>query len=682
MATTAHAVLRDRGRWRGRMRGLAVQADGALSLARVPAPADGRAIDIPVAYPYPRVASGLATGPCETLFVADTAHDRILFVDGQCGVRAWLPAHSEPVIDAPGHFDAPRGLAAGPDYLLVADHGHGSLQQLAFPRLEANRASSVVAAPLSVALDAPGNQLVVDAGTGRVVRICADGSSDEQFAARLAQQTDLRSPFAVAASATGEVLVADSVANAVFVFDAEGRFVRVLPGPGVWLPGALAAHGEAIYVADAATGAILVFAAATLQGSVDGWRGPVTALAVGASGDLYVKPGLDTTYYRFSAGAAFVREGELFAGPFDAGEEQVWERAWIDAEVPREGRADVEVALKESADPPLAAEWMRLPSADALLAGATGASARFVSLRLRLATTAAHAAPVVQQLRCATAAEDYLDYLPMTYRRHDRDRFLSCWLKLLRGEFGGVEEAIDMLPRLAAPGFVPPGSTRWLAQWFGLELPQIAGDGEARALIADAVQLFARRGAPASIAQFVELHTGIRPAIVEAFEERRVWVLGVSSQLDFDTRLAPLEPTGAVVPDAALEACPGPIGSMVVGASGPLAPYQIGLPLYAGEAYRFCVVVDAYRVRDPRLLDELRRIVDREKPAHTDYRVLVVEPEMRVGFQACIGIDTIVGGAPPAPMLDASRLGIETFLPQDEVARVGDAILDGTLALN
>ena len=110
-----------------------------------------------------------------------------------------------------------------------------------------------------------------------------------------------------------------------------------------------------------------------------------------------------------------------------------------------------------------------------------------------------------------------------------------------------------------------------------------------------------------------------------------------------------------------------------MGASGPLAPYQIGLPLYADEAYRFCVVVDGYRVRDANLLDELCRIVDREKPAHTDYRVQVVAPEMRVGFQARLGIDAIVGGDPRTVVLDAALLGIETRLPRNEVARVGDA---------
>ena len=383
MNTTAHAVLRDRGRWRGQLRGLAVLADGNLSLARVPAPAEGKAIDIPISSPCPRVASGLALGPCDAVFVADTAHDRILFVDALCGTRAWLPADSNPVLDAPGHFDAPRGLATGPDYLLVADSGHGTLQEFAFPRLEPNRASTVVTSPLSVALDSHGNQLVVDADAGLVHRILASGAFDTMFAAHLDQQMDLCGPFAVAVSGAGEVLVSDIVTNAVFVLDAGGRFMRSLPGPAGWLPGALAARGALVYVADAAKGAILMFADGALRGAVDGWRGPVTALAIGASGDLYVKPGLDATYFRFTADAAYVREGELVAGPFDAGEEHVWERAWIEAEVPPEGMADVEVALKVAADPPQPAEWVRLPSPDALLARDAGGSGRFVWLRLQ-----------------------------------------------------------------------------------------------------------------------------------------------------------------------------------------------------------------------------------------------------------------------------------------------------------
>ncbi|WP_341890349.1 phage tail protein [Variovorax sp. YR752] len=683
MNTTAYAVLRDRGHWRGRLRGLAVQADGDLSLERVPAPVDGRAVDIPTSYPCARVVSGLALGPCGAIFVADTAEDRILFVDGLCGTREWLPMQGQPTVDAPGHFVAPRGLAVGAGYLVVADSGHGALQRLAIPRLEANLSLHAGGAPSSIAFDGQGRLLVIDGGARSLQRIDANGNIDARFATQLGQITELQSPFSVAVGAADAVLVSDSAANTVFVFDAEGRAMSRLTGPAGWLPGVVVARGTRAYVADAATGAVLVFEASTWVGSVEGWRGPVTAMAIGERGELFIKAGLDERFATFAPDAACVATGELEAGPFDAGEGRCWERAWIDADVPPQGNALLELALRPDPGPPLPGDWTTLPTPDALLAGDATCPGRFVWLRLRLRAASARSAPVIRQIRCATAAEDYLDHLPSTFRRHDQDGFLSRWLKLLRGEFGRIEAGLDDLPRLAAPEFVSPDALRWLAHWLALELPQIADDAERRALISQAVAMFARRGTPDSIARFVELHTGIRPAIVEAFSERRVWVLGLSSRLGFDTRLAVLEPDGVVVPEGGSELgpCAGPAGSSVVGASGPLLPDQMGLTLFADEAYRFCVVVDAYRVRDPALLGELFRIVDREKPAHTDYRVQVVAPDMRVGFQARIGIDAIVGGEPPALPLGAARLGVDSRVPSNDVSRAGAARLDGTLTL-
>jgi hypothetical protein len=125
-----------------------------------------------------------------------------------------------------------------------------------------------------------------------------------------------------------------------------------------------------------------------------------------------------------------------------------------------------------------------------------------------------------------------------------------------------------------------------------------------------------------------------------------------------------------------------PIGRAIVGESGPLASHQIGLPLFAEEAYRFCVIVDAYRAHDPVTRREIARIVEREKPAHTDYRLELIAPELRVGFQARIGIDAIVGGDPPPLRLGPSRLGLDSQLPPLDVARVGESRLDGTLTLS
>jgi phage tail-like protein len=702
---TAHAVLRDRRDWLGTRSGLAVDEAGVLTLARVPAPSDGKALDVASTYPYTRVVSGLALGPRGAVFVADTAHDRVLFVDGECDAQAWL--------DAPGHLRAPRGLALTTRALHVADSGNSRVQCYALPRLEANLQWTGWAQPTSIAVDSQGRVLIVDAATASVHRVAANGMADLVFDTKLVAQGKLQQPLFVACTSADEVCICDAQANDVFVFDADGVFVGSLAGPSGWRPGALGVFQDRLFVADAASGAILIFerrdAAALLVGEVSGWRGPVTALAVSDNGDLYIKPGLDATYYRFVADAAYASAGTLEAGPFDAGEECTWERVWVDVDFAVDAAITIKVAATQTSASPGTTDWVTLPAFDVLLAEHTSQPARFVWFKLELASNSPQRSVRVSQVRAATATEDLREYLPLTYRRHDQetDGFLGRWLALVHGEFERIEEFLDDMPRVADVRFAPPSALSWLAQWLGLELPQIADDAQRRALLARAVQLFARRGTKASIAEFVELHTGIKPAIVESFADRNIWILGSSSRLDFDTRLPALDPLGMIVPDenAGSGCCPPladadshcspcaqsnaipetgaiqtPIGRIVVGESGPLASYQIGLPLYSETAYRFCVFVDSYRACDAGTRQEITRIIDREKPAHTDYRVEYVAPEMRVGLQARVGLDAIVGGEPP-PFTLAAHIGIETHLPPADTARVGAAALDGLLTL-
>jgi phage tail-like protein len=703
---TAHALLRDRRHWHGVTTGLGVDIDGSLRLARVPAPADRRVIEIPTQLPYERQVSGIATGPCEAVFVADTAHDRVLYLDGRCGATTFIPGGDLGTPGAPGEFHAPRGLAVAADRLLVADSENARVQHLAFPGLEPHLATGGVS-PTSLAVDRRGRILVIDEGT-RLRRFDSSGIADPAFDAAIAAEGRLKRPLFVVCDDDDRMLVSDGEVNAVFVFDKRGSYRATLAGPQGWMPGALAIAGRRTYVADAATGGILIFDGDRLLCRLATWSGPVTAMGTAADGALLVKPGLDAVFFSFAPDAAYVAGGAIEAGPFDAGEDRDWVRICVDAEVPAGTTVTVQAAVTASATAtPAASDWRAIPCFDALVAPDV-APRRFVWMRVDLATTVPLQSPRVTQVRLATAEEDLREYLPQVFTRVDGENgFLSRWLQLIRGEFGRVEEWIDDMPRMADPQFAPPDSLPWLAGWFGLDLPQIADDTERRQLLARVPAMFARRGTPASIAEFVELHTGIRPAIVEGFADRRLWILGVTSQLGFDTRLPPLDPMGIVLPDDATSPCcgeestpalrclpcatadrgalstavqSGPVGRVVMGESGPLAEHQIGLPLFAEDAYRFCVLVDGYRAADRAVRREIARIVDREKPAHTDYRIEYIAPEARVGLQAQIGIDLIVGGDPPPLTLGAAALGA-AWLPPSDVARVGETRLDGTLTL-
>ncbi len=107
------------------------------------------------------------------------------------------------------------------------------------------------------------------------------------------------------------------------------------------------------------------------------------------------------------------------------------------------------------------------------------------------------------------------------------------------------------------------------------------------------------------------------------------------------------------------------VGSTVVGESGPLEAGDLGEPLFSDTAHHFSVFVPLAQVRDPSQRAALRRAIEAERPAHTDFDLCIVEPRMRIGLQSNIGIDSYVAGAPPPLALVGSVLGLNSYLGEE-----------------
>jgi phage tail-like protein len=700
---TQFRFVRDRRDWEATLSALEPDDDGNLMLARLPGPADGVAVALPP--PYAPGVSGIAAGPCDAVFIADTTGNCLLFVDGLCDARAQLPPAPAPATAgaAPGQFNRPRGLAVDPDGVWVADSANARVQHWAFPALELDREfTDGLRAPSGVTVDRAGRVYVLDSGSNSVRRYGANGLADLAFNAAVAATGRLADPVALAVDSSDRLLVSDGAGAAVRRFDGDGRYLGDLAGPGEWQPTVLTAGDRHLFVADATSGRIEVFSAeGTHWCPLPGFGAPVTALAVSPTGDLLIKTALDAGYLRWPVATAFAAEGSAIAGPFDAGEALAWRRAACLSDAADGTSVAFDLACTDTATAP--PSWTPAPAPDCLIPDCGPHrhpdGNRYIWLRATLTTSDPATSPILRNLRAQTAIEDYRDYLPATYLRADEPppgtdhqthpdaptRFLYRLLALAQTELAGVEENIDAEPWLLSPHFAPHSDLAWLAEWLDLELPRVATDAERRALIQRAVALYQHRGTPAGIRDFVEIYTGIRPSIAEAFEMRGLWVLDLTSRLGFDTGLPAIDPLGMVVPDAShcpapgTGACTSAIGATVVGEAGPLPAGDLGATLFLDSAHRFTVYLPACRSGDSALIAEVRRIIDAERPAHTDYHLCLVEPDLRVGFQSTVGVDTIVGG-PPSPLrLGGARLGQDATLGggHRRVNRIGDGSIVG-----
>lgn len=104
------------------------------------------------------------------------------------------------------------------------------------------------------------------------------------------------------------------------------------------------------------------------------------------------------------------------------------------------------------------------------------------------------------------------------------------------------------------------------------------------------------------------------------------------------------------------------VGQAVVGESRPLAAEHYGAPLADDYAHLFTVMAYAAQVPSEAKRQALRDLIEAEKPAYTDFNFCLIEPRMRVGIQARIGIDSVVAGPGPAMRLGSNALGYESYL--------------------
>lgn len=104
------------------------------------------------------------------------------------------------------------------------------------------------------------------------------------------------------------------------------------------------------------------------------------------------------------------------------------------------------------------------------------------------------------------------------------------------------------------------------------------------------------------------------------------------------------------------------VGHSIVGQGRPLAGEEYGAPLSDDYAHLFTAMVYAAQVPLVSQRQALRDLVETEKPAHTDFQLCLIEPRMRVGAQARVGIDSVVAGPGPAMRLGAAELGGGSYL--------------------
>jgi phage tail-like protein len=713
-----HYLLNGLAGWRAGSLSSAMFAEGGTALTLEPLPGSARPLmDVAGSLGGFQSAIVVAVDSQERVYVLDGKTCTVRRFDRCTGLFATLPCLGG-VGAAPRQFTSPHGMSIScRGDLYIADSGNRRIQVFALDGLalrairgpllvlqtpegiSVEAAAPSAAAPVAggccvaslvyppqtwepwdIAISARGWSYVTDYANGLIHVFDAAGCWRRALTGAGASQPQLTKPTRLAIDREGRIYVLQEGQSYVAVLDEHGDYLGQITAPA-----ALQARFCPVAVAVDINGNLCLSDCVTRQvyfyqsngdggwcgyrcnGCVDGFA---ASLVFDLSGNPILADGAKSVC-QLALEASYPLQGQYLSDALDSKTYRcTWHRVVLRALVPSGCALQVATFTAESAK--TIEEILSLPESrwargqsdadpdscdwDCLIQSPPG---RYLWLRITLIGEGV-ATPCVEQIKIYYPRASSLQYLPAVYREDPvsadfLDRFLSIF-DTMRGQTSAL---INCMARYFDPKAAPANHRNqggsdflaWLASWLGLSLESNWPVEKRRELVRQAHRLFALRGTPEGLKLQIEIFAGVKPRILEAFRLRR-WLLV----------------NGATLGDCSTVFGDGVMKRLEVGVNSTIGDFQLidygdpALDLFNAYAYQFQVVVPRWPGATAADEVRLQEIIDMAKPAHTIGTLRWAEARMRVGLQAFIGVDTVIGKYPVGVIEGEGQLGYDTVL--------------------
>lgn len=491
---------------------------------------------------------------------------------------------------------------------------------------------------------------------------------------RLGQKTKathLSQRFYIQLAKDGQVHLLDTERSKLLIFQQDGRLTTSIALPQRSYAGLCLDSTQQIYVGDSRERSeegederfiLSLHPDQDQPERVAGFRGKVTKLMIDQQDKLYIWNEWEQLFTILTLQPRTMEleelrilEGIYFFTALDSTvEETVWHKLLMEAEIPEETQVriayfasdsqefirngslhkidnflkDKNIPLTEKLDA-FASKWSKpiINPKDALLINAKG---RYLWIKLELVGSEQQS-PLIRKMRFYYPRMSLLSFLPAIYQEDEKSRdFLERFLSLYGSFFLHLEEQIANMSQYIDVDAAPPEFVTWLSNWLALAVDDSWEEEQIRKLVKHAPELYKRRGTRYGIEQMIEIYTGEKPFIIEYFQYRR---LQEQSELR-----------------------------------------KIFSDLYGDNPYSFCVLVKPESVPTKKKRLMVEKILNDEKPAYTEAKLVVLEPWIYMDKHSYLGINTVLSE------LSLLRLDHKSAMPYDTV--IIDVDLDNRLDIN
>jgi phage tail-like protein len=354
-------------------------------------------------------------------------------------------------------------------------------------------------------------------------------------------------------------------------------------------------------------------------------------------------------------GPARHREGSIATdppSPLDSGMPRChWHRVRIDLDLPE--RTGVTLSLATAEDPTAAIadeDWQHVDDPDAIRDFLVDQPpGRYLHLQIHLRGDGI-ATPRIRRIRIDFPRSTSITRLPGIYREDPvAADFLERFVATFDASIEDLDRIITRFPALLDPASTPAEALAWIGTFLDIVLDPAWSEAMQRAILAEAPELYRRRGTPWALARAIELTTGVAPAIQELGGSGSfARVANLCSDRGF--RLGEARLFGAARARMRLDA--SALGSAPLRSHGDPDRDHV-----AATGWRILVQLPGGgALGTPDAITRLRNLVDAQKPAHVVASIRVGGDLALVGIDSAVGIDTRLGGLPLPYLGKTTRL--------------------------
>lgn len=293
-----------------------------------------------------------------------------------------------------------------------------------------------------------------------------------------------------------------------------------------------------------------------------------------------------------------------------------WHKIVLEADIPEKTEINLYYHITDKiTDIDHVSDWKELPKfissskvLDVLIPEYLG---QYLWLKVEFQLSDENFTPILKRIKAYFPRNSYLRYLPAIYQDDpSSQKFLDEFLSIFETLLTNQENKINHISRYFDFETTPYEFLPWLSNWVATIFDESWSEEKKREFLKKSFKIYKKRGTREGIQDILKIYTGYRPKIRESWEKER-FHKQIEDKKFKDSGFKDSSIKNKEIPKDGLD-----------------------------NPFSFCVLIKPPAENMKFQLQSIKRIIEQEKPAHTQASIMIDTSEIKLDGKSILGLNT------------------------------------------